>query len=261
MHSPILTDQVTWGVDHSRHLIRSANYIHRDPIFRDLFASYEGGAEPIGAATRTNGRPNRPSSGKLARVAYSFPDERVYVGLAIWRPQSYTNASAHRNQQPQRAAREISMPDFLLHISKKGGRPFQSLSDLPEEQALSIMRELYNEESIFWERFQDPEWYWRARTQIEQYLRAEFIAKGGRPKDEHPVYLVLGRPKWLDIVADPVTLATTDELRVPLSILDPHEVSFTYPDSMVSALMAVEKNPEYYEPDYHGKVRSSPRTR
>jgi hypothetical protein len=37
VHSPILTDQVTWSVDHSRHLIRSANYIHRDPIFRDLF--------------------------------------------------------------------------------------------------------------------------------------------------------------------------------------------------------------------------------
>jgi purine nucleosidase len=38
VHSPILTDQVTWSVDHSRHLIRCATYIHRDPIFRDLFA-------------------------------------------------------------------------------------------------------------------------------------------------------------------------------------------------------------------------------
>jgi purine nucleosidase len=38
VHSPILTDQVTWSVDHSRHLIRYANYIHRDPIFRDLYA-------------------------------------------------------------------------------------------------------------------------------------------------------------------------------------------------------------------------------
>jgi len=37
VHSPILTDQVTWSVDHSRHLIRYVNYIHRDPIFRDLF--------------------------------------------------------------------------------------------------------------------------------------------------------------------------------------------------------------------------------
>ena len=38
VHSPILTDQVTWSVDHSRHFIRYANYIHRDPIFRDLYA-------------------------------------------------------------------------------------------------------------------------------------------------------------------------------------------------------------------------------
>ena len=37
VHSPILTDQVTWSFDNSRHLIRSANYIRRDPIFRDLF--------------------------------------------------------------------------------------------------------------------------------------------------------------------------------------------------------------------------------
>jgi inosine-uridine nucleoside N-ribohydrolase len=37
VHSPVLTDQVTWSVDQSRHFIRSATAIHRDPIFRDLF--------------------------------------------------------------------------------------------------------------------------------------------------------------------------------------------------------------------------------
>ncbi|MBX3013366.1 MAG: nucleoside hydrolase [Caldilineaceae bacterium] len=37
VHSPILTDQVTWSVDHSRHLIRYVYHINRDPIFRDLF--------------------------------------------------------------------------------------------------------------------------------------------------------------------------------------------------------------------------------
>jgi inosine-uridine nucleoside N-ribohydrolase len=41
VHSPLLTDQVTWSVDRSRHLIRYANYIHRDPIFRDLFNKLE----------------------------------------------------------------------------------------------------------------------------------------------------------------------------------------------------------------------------
>lgn len=37
VHSPILTDTVTWSVDHSRHFMRCATYIYRDPIFRDLF--------------------------------------------------------------------------------------------------------------------------------------------------------------------------------------------------------------------------------
>jgi inosine-uridine nucleoside N-ribohydrolase len=36
-HSPILTDQLTWSADASRHFIRSATFVHRDPIYRDLF--------------------------------------------------------------------------------------------------------------------------------------------------------------------------------------------------------------------------------
>ena len=36
-HSPVLTDNVTWSVDRSRHLIRVAHFVQRDPIFRDLF--------------------------------------------------------------------------------------------------------------------------------------------------------------------------------------------------------------------------------
>ena len=37
-HSPILTDQVTWSFDPSRHLIRYVSFVQRDPIFSDLFA-------------------------------------------------------------------------------------------------------------------------------------------------------------------------------------------------------------------------------
>ena len=36
-HSPVLTDNVTWSVDRSRHLVRIVNFVQRDPIFRDLF--------------------------------------------------------------------------------------------------------------------------------------------------------------------------------------------------------------------------------
>ena len=37
VHSPVLTDQVTWSRDTSRHLIRYARVVRRDPIFRDFF--------------------------------------------------------------------------------------------------------------------------------------------------------------------------------------------------------------------------------
>jgi inosine-uridine nucleoside N-ribohydrolase len=36
-HSPILTDQVTYSANHSRHFIRMATSLNRDAIFRDLF--------------------------------------------------------------------------------------------------------------------------------------------------------------------------------------------------------------------------------
>ncbi len=37
VHSPILTDQVTFSVDRSRHFMRMATSLNRDAIFRDLF--------------------------------------------------------------------------------------------------------------------------------------------------------------------------------------------------------------------------------
>jgi purine nucleosidase len=36
-HSPVLSDRLTWSVDKRRHLIRSAYFVHRNPIFADLF--------------------------------------------------------------------------------------------------------------------------------------------------------------------------------------------------------------------------------
>ena len=36
-HSPVLTDQVTYSIDHTRHFIRMATSLNRDAIFGDLF--------------------------------------------------------------------------------------------------------------------------------------------------------------------------------------------------------------------------------
>jgi inosine-uridine nucleoside N-ribohydrolase len=41
VHSPIVTDNYTFSFDPSRHLIRTVNFVRRDPIFRDFFTKLE----------------------------------------------------------------------------------------------------------------------------------------------------------------------------------------------------------------------------
>lgn len=146
------------------------------------------------------------------------------------------------------------MIDYLVHLYKSGTEPFRTLSGLPEEDAIRIMQSLYTAGSIFWERFEDPLAYLRLRKQIEQSIREAFIAKGGKPREAHPIYMAFGRTRWMQNGLDAVTLATTTEIEVPLSLFQECDVSFTYPDSMVSFLLARQKDPDYYLPDFHGRV-------
>jgi inosine-uridine nucleoside N-ribohydrolase len=48
-HSPVLTDQVTYSFDHTRHFIRMATSLNRDAIFRDLFGKIGSGLRAQGA--------------------------------------------------------------------------------------------------------------------------------------------------------------------------------------------------------------------
>ena len=146
------------------------------------------------------------------------------------------------------------MIDYLIHYYRKGSQPFRSLSALPDGEALEIMKGLYIEGSVFWERFKDPWEYLQARRLTEHWLREAFIAKGGQPQELYPVYMILGRSKWVERMGDPATLAATAEIQVPLSIFGEGDLSFTYPDSMVTLLMESQKNPACYQPDYHGKL-------
>ena len=153
------------------------------------------------------------------------------------------------------------MIDHLIHFYKSGTEPFRSLSALADGEATQIMRDLYIEGSVYWERFEDPSDYLRVRRQVEQWLYREFIAKGGAPQQPYPIYMILGRSKWLQTAVDEVTRATTAEIQVPLALFQEGDISFTYPDSMVSFMAANQKEAEYYLPEYHGKVFRLPEIR
>ena len=146
------------------------------------------------------------------------------------------------------------MIEQLIHLYQRGSEPFRSLSALPDEEAVRIMHSLYREGSVYWERFEDAARYLQMRRQTERWLREEFIAKGGCPKDFYPIYMALGRSKWMQTALDATTVATTAEIEVPLALFDACDISFTYPDSMVSTIVASQKDPAYYLPGFHGCV-------
>lgn len=146
------------------------------------------------------------------------------------------------------------MIDYVYHYFRKGSRPFQSLSALAEDQAKSIMMELYIPGSMLWQRFGDPNWYLPLRRNVEHELYTQFRAKGGSPRQRYPVYFTVGRPKWAVVGADAFTMEHTDEIRVPFSLFCTEEVSLTYPDSMLSFMLSQKKDHPEYDPEYHGHV-------
>ena len=143
------------------------------------------------------------------------------------------------------------MIDYLTHYYSIDKGPFQSLSALPDEEAIKIMEKLCDD-TPYGERFKNPIQYLKDRKDTEQWVREAFIAKGGKPKAAFPIPMVLGSSKW--IVEAAPDREKHREIRIPLSVFTERDVSFTYPDSMLSRWFGREKPADYYQADLHGIV-------
>jgi hypothetical protein len=144
---------------------------------------------------------------------------------------------------------------FLTHYYRRGTSPFRSLSALPEDEAIRVMESLYDATSLIMMRFEDPHKYLRDRRASEQWVRQAFIAKGGQPQALYPHYMVFGDSPWTLKAAAALDTAI---IRIPLSAFNTTDVSFTYPDSMISAWLGSDKLPGLYLPEFHGKVFTIP---
>ena len=143
------------------------------------------------------------------------------------------------------------MVDYLTYYYARGTEPFRCLSALPDEEAIRIMEALADD-TPYGDRFKDPAAYMRNRLLTEQWVCEQFIAKGGRPRGRYPVPMVLGSSRWM--VAHAPDRAVHGEIRIPLAVFSEGDVSFTYPDSMISLWFGRDKPPATYMPEYHGIV-------
>jgi hypothetical protein len=142
-------------------------------------------------------------------------------------------------------------PTYITHYYRRGTPPFQSLSSLPDDQAVELMR-LLADDTPFGERFKNPEGYLTNRRKSEAWVRSEFIKKGGKPRLNFPIYFVLGESHWL--VKNAPDRSLHMQIKIDLAAFDEEDLSFTYPDSMISFWLGHDQTSTFYLPEFHGKV-------
>jgi predicted HTH domain antitoxin len=115
----------------------------------------------------------------------------------------------------------MPVPDYLTYFFRNGQVPFQTICDLDESEAQAILR-------------RDTLWrgdgtYLSHRKRHERLLRKKFVAKGGKPVRQHPIYMILG-----DCPQGPHDLHREYDYKIilPVALFSPDDISFTYPDSL-----------------------------
>jgi hypothetical protein len=156
--------------------------------------------------------------------------------------------TSNRSPTPIESFEELTLQ--LTHYHHRDEPPFQNLSALTREDAIRVMMGLRNRSGTVYRRFQNPQEYIEQRQQVESWVRQEFINKGGRPVNTYPHYFVVGRSLWIEEGYQNQYLST----HYPITAFDPSQVSFTYPDSMISYWLKSQTQQIFYRPEYHGQV-------
>ena len=139
---------------------------------------------------------------------------------------------------------------LLTHYHHRDDAPFQTLSSLSDEDALSAISNVSGRTGLVYRRFKKPEQYLKQRREAESWVRQSFINKGGKPISTYPHYFVVERAKWIEEGYNGQGRA----IQFPISAFQPEHVSFTYPDSMISHWLQSQTDQPFYHPEYHGQV-------
>lgn len=115
-------------------------------------------------------------------------------------------------------------PLYLYHYYEQQHGPFRNLSDLPLVKAEVVLAAIRQAGQTFAaKRTAD---YLTIRWELEERVRALFIAKGGQPRRGRPHYFTVGACPWLlDWYVDGCALS------LPLGTIPHDTISFTYGDT------------------------------
>jgi hypothetical protein len=147
----------------------------------------------------------------------------------------------------------MKLPESLFHYYEGNRQPFLSISELEPSKFKELMDELSHLDTT--ENRFDEKWkrdfYLFFRPYTEQIIRDRFIEKGGKPQLDVPRYATLGPATWFNNwYEDP------QAIEIPLADFPSESISFTYPDSMMSLLIAEDRYEPFakFKQPYHGEV-------
>jgi hypothetical protein len=141
------------------------------------------------------------------------------------------------------------VPDFVTHYYRRTRRPFLNLSDLTDDEAIEVMRELIDERRHGLQHRPFGRKYLDMRRATEDRLREMFVAAGGRPERSSPHYFVLGESPWFRGLATDMA-----ELRIAVASLPEDQTTVTWADSFGVTLVTRDFGLNYRPRPYHGKL-------
>ena len=137
----------------------------------------------------------------------------------------------------------------ITHYYVKGSKPFRSIAQLDFAAAEELRASLRESGLPIFARFKWED-YLAERTKTESWLKNEFVRAGSSPEMQSPLYFVLGTSGYL------VERYKGKAVRIAISLdgIAPGHISFTFPDSMASRLIAESRDPVDYDPNVHGQL-------
>ena len=128
---------------------------------------------------------------------------------------------------------------YLYHYYDKTIGAFRNLSDLPIEQAKSVLDTIKTTKPNS-QTAQRHDNYVEYRRNCETILRTEFAKKGGQISRTAPHYMVVEHSPWLYSWYE-----NCEYIKIPIEEFDINTISFTYGDSMPTFSDKINDGKEY----------------
>ncbi|MDJ0659250.1 MAG: hypothetical protein QNJ42_07125 [Crocosphaera sp.] len=142
------------------------------------------------------------------------------------------------------------IPAYLTHYYQGENIRLKNICSYDDSEAKAILTNLFESGQRTWLH----PGYLEERRKIEAWLYNDFVNKGKKPYLSYPIYFVLGEHDDLFQKGGFFSSVNPIKLKIPLSLFDSDQISFTYPDSMPSFnIPRTERGKPYLKP-FHGQV-------